>query len=384
MDDRVVALPVTGDATHETVDAWNALAVSAGSPFHTVEFVSLVTRFWPGDQESRHVVLGEAGAVDAIVPAFLVGSCPRLDYYRAKVTPSFSGTVLLSHALVGWYGFPLVRTPDLLPAAIEAFAERAADERAAAALFGGIDGRDATLLAGLADEGFVVGRATTLMTRALEPEDAEDPTRRLKRSHRHVARNQLAQARRAGVRIRSGTSDDAEGVPELVGALLDSSDVPRAAMPNALLASAVADPPQGMDMLVAEVEGRVVAALLAFRCGSRYLNWVAGFEPEAATAQRAWHALVDAAIRTAAATGCTEIQAGRGVTEFKLRHGFRPVPLLFAGVGRNRGDQTRVDRWLSALDRRWLRQRRELLGSETASSAAGAASSEGAGAPEAR
>jgi Acetyltransferase (GNAT) domain len=354
MGDRVVASSATHDTTPETVEAWNALAVSAGSPFHTVEFVALVTRFWPGEQESRHVVLGESGAVEAIVPAFLVGSCPRLDYYRAKATPPFSGTLLLSHALVGWYGFPLVRTPERLPAAIRAFAERAADEGAAAALFGGIDSRDARLVTSLAEQGFVTGRATTLMIRGLEPEDAEDPTRRLKRSHRHVARNQLAQARRAGVRIRSGTPADAERVLQLVDALLDASGVPRAAMPNALVAGAVADPPQGMDLLVAEVEGRVVAALLAFRCGSRYLNWVAGFEREAATSQRAWHVLLDASIRRAAAAGCTEIQAGRGVTEFKLRHGFRPVPLLFAGVGRNRGDQARVDGWLSALDRRWL------------------------------
>src|SRR4051794_39010585 len=93
----------------EWITEWDILVGAHGCEFQSSTILRVLESQWQGRQNPMHVTIRNGdNQLTGLVPAYLVESCPRLDYYRRVLSNGQQAEpVLLSHALLGWYGFPI-------------------------------------------------------------------------------------------------------------------------------------------------------------------------------------------------------------------------------------------------------------------------------------
>ncbi len=338
----------------DALEGWEALCREVGSPFHTAAFCSVIQRHWPGADQARHVVVNNGGICQAVVPGFLYGACPRLDYYRANVVPALAGEIIGSHALVGWLGGPIARHGAALIEALEIHLDLCRDNNAMSFLFG-IDGRAHHLLQELAGIGYRLGRLQTNMVLDIHPDHAIDPVTRLKRKERAERRRVMRRADEAGLRLRIVTPSQAVPLAELIRSGVSPSNDQRDILPATFLRGVLQADLPGMEVLLAVTPNDEVAAIaLNFRWRETYYLWLSGNRKDLAKPFYPSDFLYQHAIRRAANLGITEIQGGRSPYPIKLAYGFRGVPIMCAIHPLAAISQTAVDGWIAAQTARHL------------------------------
>jgi hypothetical protein len=339
---------------------WDELALRHGSPFHASWFLRAIARAWPGTREARHVLVrGADGA--ALAPAYLYRSCPRLDYYRPATSPPLAAPILMSHALVGWYGGVAGTGESARAAVVEELLVEAGRSRAIA-LVAGVDARDDAQVALLHRFGFSVERWHTLMVRGLAGLPA-DPTDALTQRQRSRVRNTLSQARRAGTGVRTSRLDDVETIVELVTGRSRHQPFDDDLLPAELLRTVLTGGGPAVDaMLAVDSAGRPIGVHVSLCWGRRYVMWVGGHDAGTLDRNRQSHVLYEACVVRARSLGFDEVQAGRAMYPVKRQHGFGPVALLAAVRGSTEDQHREAVAWLEALGAR----HRDKYGSELA------------------
>ena len=201
---------------------WDALVWEHGSPFQTRQFCDTFERHWPASFQPAHVVVRDGDAVTGLAPAYFYESCPRVDYYKAS--GALSDPLLLSHALVGWYGFPAASTTGALTTTIAELARRARDSEAVC-MFAGIDARDTHVIEAVKSAGFAVCRFHTMMVRTLDDTLDRDPLARLRSRYRTSRGAKIRRARAAGVTCRLATAADHPTAIALMTGVLERQGV---------------------------------------------------------------------------------------------------------------------------------------------------------------
>lgn len=333
--------------------AWNRLVRQFGSGFQTVGFCRAFELHWSGRSWPRHVTVREGDELTAVIPAYLYGSCNRVDFYR-RCCPGYEihDPILMSHAMVAWYGYPVAANRGARELVVRAFA-RAAAQDGAIAMFAGIDGRDEDTLRVLREQGFAIGRIQTLMRRDVRSTDAEDPTVVLPGKSRSRIRNQLSLARRSGVTVRLATSRDYPIAADMVTSILRQLGTPVEALPTAFVRAVIEGQVPGVETLAAvDPQDRLVGVQIGVHFGSTYLIWLAGHDRATLQQYHQSHLLYNSSIQRASILGCTEVQAGRNTFDIKRQHGFTPVPLYCAVHSADAAQQQRAAAWVSALEER--------------------------------
>lgn len=347
-----------GRLSGELAALWDELMVQASaSPFQSSGFCNLLDDAWPGSRDSRHIVIRSEDKLIAAVPAYLYGTCARLDYYRKSLGPDpFADPILLSHSLVGWHGYPVAsrcRDRDL---AIERFVAEAGREDAVA-MFAGIPAHHQDLVDSLGRFGFELAVFHTAMVRDLTSFCGEDSTKGLPRKKRARVRNDLARARRAGTRIRPATVADRPAIVQLLACVLERKNTPQEVMPDRFVTRCLESPPPGLEVFVAvDAEERPIGTHLNFKWGRVYCIWLAGHAYDSLNRFRPSHALYVHSINRAKSLGCTMIEAGRDPYPIKRQHGFEPVSLLSAVRGSSPSSHRRAGAWVRFLQERHFKK----------------------------
>jgi hypothetical protein len=334
-------------AVGQAPGGWEALAWDHGSPFHSQTFCQALERHWPGRLHPMHAVVAADGEVTGVAPAYLYEQCPRVDYYRAA-GGTLADPLVLSHALVGWYGYPVARSAAALGTVIQVLADKAR-QVSAVCMFAGIDARDASLIEALSRAGFSIARFHTLMVRPLDPEADRDPLARLRSRYRNARSASLRRARDSGVSCRPATADDRAAAIELMVGVLRRQGIDQDVLPAAYLDATLAADLPGLEMLVAERDGVLIGANVNFAWRRNYSMWLGGYRrellPQCCQSELLYHASISRAV----ALGCREIQGGRSPYTPKLGFGFTAVPLLGAVRGSTDAQHGRASVWLEQL-----------------------------------
>src|SRR5262245_32373552 len=314
---------------------WQSAAVAAQSPFHTRELCAVVERAWPGEHTAYHVEQSTASGY-AVIPAFLYKSCPRIDYYRNVIGADFAPDwpILVSHCLVGWYGFPLAFDMQSALGAFKEFSRRAMYFNATA-MFAGVDERQTLTLKDLAEEGYHIGHFHTLMVRALSHAD-EDPVAALPPRYRRSRGQKLRQAASRGVSTRFATTSDSEAIIGLLTRGLQTKGMPANWLPENFLSELLLRRPPGLEILLALDERNIpIGVNVNFNWAGRYFVWLGSYDKETLPYCHQSDVLYAASISRAACLDCQEIQSGRTSYKTKLEFGYRPVRLMMAVKGHN-------------------------------------------------
>ncbi len=192
------------------------MCFEAGSPFHSAEFCSLIQHYWPGASQPRHVARYDRGRCQSLIPGYLYGHCPRLDYYRGNVVPRLQDRMIGAHALVGWYGGPVAQDDASMKQAVADHLELCRRDQCVSLLFG-IDGRDRNTLQQLEAAGYYVGRLQSNAVLQISPAHAADPLAGIKKkTERSERRRVMRRAEESGLELRIIRPADAVSHVELI------------------------------------------------------------------------------------------------------------------------------------------------------------------------
>ncbi len=333
--------------------AWKDLIQEHGTAFQTLELCRIFERTWPGRYQAQHIVLAREHTPRAVIPAYLYETCPRVDYYkRACPEQLIDDPLLLSHALVGWYGFPVATDRESKRLALREFV-RAAQNAHAIAMFAGIDARDVSSIQALRDERFVLQRFHTLMVRDIAFAPPDDPTAAHPPRRRSHLRKMIYRAERAGCRVRLAQAGDRDSIVSLIASMMQEKGLHADVLPADFLAALLEEQPPGLDVLVAvNPEDRPIGVHINLRWRFTYAMWLGGNDRASLDRYYQSHLLYEYNARRARQLGYTELQAGRSPYQIKFQHGFTPVPLLCAVRGTTPAQHQRAARWVKALARR--------------------------------
>jgi hypothetical protein len=327
---------------------WTSLSRRAGSPFHSAEFCDVVQRFWPGADPARHVVLADGGHCRGILPGYLYGACPRLNYYRGNVSPALTEPIIGAHALVAWYGGPVAEHDRAMAEAIEVHLELCRRDAALSFLFG-IDGRDRATREILLRLGYRVSRYHTNAVLTLSPDHARDPLAALPKKERDERRRVMRRAEEAGLELIIVPPAQALPYVELVRSAVVRQGIDDEVFPSAFVRGVLQAGLPGLEVMLAQTpRGQVAAIGLNFVWRDAYYLWLAGNDRQLAKPYFPSDFLYQHAIRRAASLGLAEVQGGRSPYDIKLAYGFRCIPLLAAVHPASVGDPRLIDAWLAA------------------------------------
>jgi hypothetical protein len=337
----------------EQIGGWTQLSRRTGSPFHSAEFCATIQQCWPGDHVPRHVTVFDRTECRAIIPAYLYGSCPRLDYYRSNVSPVLKDRVVGAHALVAWYGYPIGQDDRAISDAIERHLETCRRDRAMSFFFG-VDGRDTRTLDLVRAAGYQVARFHTNMVLSVSPEYALDPLQ-IPKKQRDERRRIMRRAEEAGVWLKVVQPSEALPLVELVRSAIHRAGLSDDILPAAFVRAVLRANLPGLEALLAMTpDGRPAALSLNFVWGTAYYLWLGGNDRLLAKPYYPSDFLYQHAIRRASSLGLSEIQAGRSPYAIKQAYGFRPVPIMAAVHPAGANDPATVSAWLTAQEARHL------------------------------
>lgn len=336
--------------TRQCKSDWTYVAQQYGTAFQNFELCRIFEETWPGRYYPHHILLYKEDKPVALAPAYLYESCPRVDYYKRSCQEHpISDPIFLSHALIGWYGFPCAANyADKRLVAQRFFT--VARQFNAIAMFAGIDARDAASIQALQDEGFVLKHFHTLMIRDLTHAPVDDPTATQPARRRHRLRNLIARAERAGCTIRHATRADHDAIIHLLTGMMEQKRKNADALPSVFLAKLLESAPPGLEVLVAvDPQDTPIGVHLNLHWGSTYAMWLGANERSLLNQFYQSHLLYEYSVKRAKALGCNEVQAGRSPYQMKFHHGFEPTPLLCAVRGTSSTQHQRAADWAEAL-----------------------------------
>lgn len=336
---------------------WDALVGEYGTPFHSSAFLRAFEAAGPGVHSAAHVEHFD-GELVAGLPAYLYEYCPRLQYYQRQVGVQLSSQKLLvSHTLIGWFGYPLGAQASHRIEAIRRLQERGA-QLGVTVLFSGIDQRDTATLVLLRECGFLAFRYQDLMVRELRPENRADPAASLPARRRHKVRQHLSRSQEQGIVVTTDDPRDPEDAIRLVLTVVAEKGASRDMLTEQFLREVIGPGWKGLEILTARTPGgEAVGTLITLTLRDTCYFWLAGHSRATLPRYRQAHALYDAGLRRAAASGCAEVQAGRAGSQMKSMHGFSRVPLLLAAWDAHPDRQSEIGSWAQALEQRYLRDR---------------------------
>jgi Acetyltransferase (GNAT) domain len=330
MSEKINFTVTIGEMDRHDLEGWDSLVDKFGSGFQKSSLINVFQENWKGVFEPMHISLRQDNKIIAAIPAYLYDSCPRLDYYRSKVSPVFEERILLSQDLLGWYGYPVAENETVSKIAMKEFCKVAEDHNAVAML-SGIDGRDKSLIKSLKDMGFYISLFHTLMVRGVNG-NVIDPTSDLPKRKRNRVRNHINNSLKAGISYSEMKREELSIVSELIVRIIREDRVSEEVLPKGVVEGILTD--ENCKVLVSRNEKNEPIGVKVFLMnGDKAYGWLSGHYRESLKKYRQSHYLYEQGIKMAINEGMSEIQAGRSPYEVKLTHGYKPTPLFCAIKG---------------------------------------------------
>jgi predicted N-acyltransferase len=333
---------------------WDSLVEAHGSPFQNSALLHAVTASWPGVGRACHVRLYEGGTLKAGLPLYVLDACPRLDYYRRALPIPFEDPLLVSHALVGWEGFPVavdLKTLDHLLTAVDGVVE---DDDSTVFLTG-IPERKKELLDVLQARGYHVNRFHTTMLQTVGPMHAEEQMGYLHGRHRKRIRHALSKCRRAGIRHEICQNVDVKRILGVFARQMASLGVAPDVLDIEFVEQLLISKHPSMEFHVATSDtGSIVGFAICLHWAETYYLWLAAYEPSIKEDVPIGHAMYINVLHSAVRLGAKFIDVGRSPYDIKRRHGFRPAKLMAAVKAPSSIKQQRAASWLDGLAIRHL------------------------------
>lgn len=308
-------------------EAWNAVVLGGGgSVFHSWEWLAAFEEAPPGDFEPAHLVAYSGSRLVGICPAYLVHSCPRLDYLWSLSGISPGGPVLLGHSLAAFSGGPLALAEhgDVIEVLVDRM-QLSADQLGAWA-WGFANLPRGPLVGRLLGAGHAVAQVTSahrLETRYRSAQDywATLPAKR---------RRKLLRERR--VRLEHVTVTD--GMPDtdtlvhLVHTLLTDRSTPVDVLPSSFLESVRRHlAPFERGVIATDHDGATVAVFAGWEFGGEWSAWIAGLDTGVLSSFEPYHPMLAHIVESAIDSGTTVVNLGRANAMQKRRYGAEGVPL---------------------------------------------------------
>jgi predicted N-acyltransferase len=307
--------------------AWNAVVLGAGgSVFHSWEWLAAFEEAPPGDFEPAHLVAYSGNQLVGVCPAYLVHSCPRLDYLWSLSGISPGGPILLAHSLAAFSGGPLAliqhgSARDLLVDRMQS----AADELGVWA-WGFANLPRGPLIGRLLSSGHAVAQVTTahrLETPFTSSQDywATIPGKR---------RRKLLRERR----VRQEQTTVTDGMPDvdtfvhLVHSLLADRSTPVEVLPRPFL-EAVRRRLATYErcVMATDQEDATVAVFAGWQFGAEWSAWIAGLDTSRLSSFEPYHPMLARIIESAIDSQTAVVNFGRANATQKRRYGAEGVPL---------------------------------------------------------
>ena len=307
-------------------EQWNAVVLGGGgSIFHSWEWLAAFEEAPPGEFEPAHVVAFSGNEVVGVCPAYLVHSCPRLDYLWSLSGISPSGPILLAHSLAAFAGGPLAlhRDPHVLDLLVDGM--RLAADQLGAAAWGFANLRRGPLVGRLLGAGHAVAQVTaahrlTMSFRSNEDYWASIPSAR---------RRKLQRERR--LRLEHSTVTD--GMPDtdtfvrLVHSLLADRSTPVDVLPRPFLEAVRRHLAPYERGVIANRDDTTVALFAGWQFGGEWSAWIAGLDTDALSSFEPYHPMLAHTIESAIGSGTAVVDFGRANALQKRRYGMEAVPL---------------------------------------------------------
>ncbi|WP_170006021.1 GNAT family N-acetyltransferase [Bacillus fonticola] len=329
--------------------SWDKVVWDKGHPFQSFSMLKLFEDNWKGDFVPYHIYY-EDSENKSLIPLYFYKNCPRLDYYKNKAG-GFRHNIIMSHALVGWYGTPVYSSFKALKKSLSQAYELARDKNSAL-FFAGIDVRNIDLVNFLKKEGFKLCEFHSITVRNLQNIDG-DPTKYLSKKRRGRVRSCINKAILSGVTLDSYKKIYRSKVTELIHNILIEDGVDSDVLPKEFIFSLLDNGPKGLDVLVAVSPlGEPIGVHINFYWNNKYYIWLAGHNRSLLKEYQQSHFLFEESIKRALMLNCKEIHAGRDPYEPKIQHGFEKIPLLAAIKAEDPIINDQAAKWLMGLEQR--------------------------------
>lgn len=308
-------------------EAWNAVVLAGGgSVFHSWEWLAAFEEAPPGEFEPAHLVAHSGDQLVGICPAYLVHSCPRMDYLWSLSGIAPAGPVLLAHSLAAFSGGPLALAQhrNVVNLLVDRMESSAAQLDAWAWGFANLP--RGPLIGRLLGAGHAAAQVTTahrLETPYRSNQDywATIPGKR---------RRKLLRERR--VRLEHVTVTD--GMPDtdtlvhLVHSLLTDRRTPVDVLPRSFLESVRRHlAPFERSVIATDHTGDTIAVFAGWQFGTEWSAWLAGLDTGRLNSFDSYHPMLAHLIESAIDSGTTVINLGRANATQKRRYGAEGVPL---------------------------------------------------------